>query len=74
MRLIIPAIRQYLRDGNKVARPTLRKCNDALWSVGIAIDFNRLRSESEPHLVEGKKVKFILHLKEGKPAYEMQVT
>ena len=37
-------------------------------------DFNKLRSESEPHLVAGKKVKFILHLKEGKPEYEMQVT
>ena len=37
-------------------------------------DFSKLRSESEPHLVEGKKVIFILHLKEGKPEYEMKVT
>ena len=37
-------------------------------------DFNKLRRESEKHLVAGKKVKFILHLKEGKPEYEMQIT
>ena len=36
-------------------------------------DFNKLRSESEKHLVEGKKVKFILHLEEGKPEYEMKL-
>ena len=36
-------------------------------------DFNNLRSESEKHLVDGKKVKFILSLEEGKPKYEMKV-
>ena len=36
-------------------------------------DFNRLRSESEKHLVEGRKVKFILSLEKGKPKYEMKV-
>ena len=36
-------------------------------------DFNRLRSESEKHLLEGRKVKFILHLEEGKPRYQMEV-
>ena len=36
-------------------------------------DFNKLRSESEKHLVAGKKVKFLLHLEEGKPKYEMKV-
>ena len=36
-------------------------------------DFNKLRSESEKHLVAGKKVKFILHLEEGKPKYEMKI-
>ena len=37
-------------------------------------DFNRLRSESEKHLVEGKKVKFIVYLEEGKPEHEMKIT
>ena len=37
-------------------------------------DFNKLRSESEKHLVEGRKVKFILHLEKGQPEYEIKVT
>ena len=36
-------------------------------------DFNKLRSESEKHLLEEKKVKFVLHLEEGKPEYEMKI-
>jgi len=36
-------------------------------------DFNKLRSESEKHLVAGKRVKFILHLEEGKLKYEMKI-
>ena len=36
-------------------------------------DFNKLRSESEKHLVEGSRVKFIIHLEEGKLNYEMKV-
>lgn len=36
-------------------------------------DFSKLRSESEKHLVEGRKVKFILYLEEGKPKYEMKI-
>ena len=37
-------------------------------------DFKKLRSQSERHLVEGKKVKFVICWKEGKPSYEMVVT
>jgi len=36
-------------------------------------DFNKLRSESEKHLVAGKKVKFILYLEKGMPEYQMKV-
>ena len=36
-------------------------------------DFNKLRSESEKHLLEGKGVKFILYLEKGTPKYEMKV-
>jgi hypothetical protein len=35
-------------------------------------DFRKLRAESEKHLIEGKKVKFILTLEKGKPRYEMK--
>ena len=37
-------------------------------------DFSKLRSESEKHLIAGKKVKFTLYLEEGKPKYEMKIT
>ena len=36
-------------------------------------NFNKLRSESEKHLVEGKGVKFILYLEKGEPKYEMKI-
>lgn len=39
-----------------------------------SMDFRKLRSQSEKHLVEGKQVKFIISWKEGKPSYEMVVT
>jgi len=35
-------------------------------------DFRKLRAESEKHLIEGKKVRFILTLENGKPEYEMK--
>ena len=36
-------------------------------------DFSKLRSESEKHLLEGKRVKFLLSLEKGKPKYEMRI-
>ncbi len=36
-------------------------------------DFSELRSKSEKHLLEGRKVKFILHLEKGQPEYEMRI-
>jgi hypothetical protein len=35
-------------------------------------DFRKLRAESEKHLVEGKKVRFILTSEKGKPQYEVK--
>ena len=35
-------------------------------------DFNKLRAESEKHLLEGKKVRFIVHLDRSQLCYEMQ--
>ena len=38
-----------------------------------SMDFKKLRSQSEKHLVEGKTVKFIISWKQDKPSYEMVV-
>ena len=37
-------------------------------------DFNKLRSDSEKHLLEGRRVKFTVYSVDGKPKYEMKVT
>ena len=37
------------------------------------MDFKKLRRESEKHLIEGRKVKFVVYLEEGTPKYELQV-
>ncbi|MFC1935460.1 hypothetical protein ACFLX9_01660 [Chloroflexota bacterium] len=37
-------------------------------------DFRRLRTESEKHLLEGRKVKFVVHLEEENAKYEMEIT
>ena len=39
-----------------------------------ATDFKELRKEYERHLIEGRRVKFILYLEKGKPKYEMKIT
>ncbi|OGN96718.1 MAG: hypothetical protein A2Z77_01670 [Chloroflexi bacterium RBG_13_51_36] len=36
-------------------------------------DFKKLRNQSEKHLIEGKKVKFVICWKEAEPSYEMVV-
>jgi len=36
-------------------------------------DFKKLRGEYENRLREGKKVKVILYLEEGKPKHEMRI-
>ena len=38
-----------------------------------SMDFKKLRSQSEEHLIQGKTVKFIISWKQGKPSYEMLV-
>ena len=37
-------------------------------------DFGKLRRESEKHLIQGEKVKFIIYWKENKPSYDMVAT
>jgi hypothetical protein len=39
-----------------------------------SMDFKKLRSQSERHLLEGKMVKFVICWKEGKLSYEMAIT
>lgn len=36
-------------------------------------DFRRLRSESEKHLVEGKKVQYVIHLDKGQLRYNLEL-
>ena len=36
-------------------------------------DFSGLRKEYERYLLQGKRVKFILHLVKGKPKYEVEI-
>lgn len=37
-------------------------------------DFRKLRAESEKHLLNGKKVKFVVSLEDERLSYEMQVS
>ena len=36
-------------------------------------DFSQMRNEYEKHLIEGKRVRFILYLVAGKPKYEIKI-
>ena len=36
-------------------------------------DFGKLRNEYEKYLLQGREVKFIVYLEEGKPKYEMKI-
>lgn len=38
------------------------------------MDFRRLRSESEMHLVEGRTVKFVVYWQDNKPSYDMVIS
>ena len=37
-------------------------------------DFKKLRSESEKQLTAGRTVRFLVHMENGVPDYEMQLT
>ena len=37
-------------------------------------DFRKLRAESEKHLIEGRKVKFVVYKEDGAPKYNLEVT
>jgi len=37
------------------------------------VDFKQLRAESERHLMEGRRVKFVVYLDNGVPKHEMRI-
>jgi hypothetical protein len=63
---------QYMGSGQKDKR--LEEKIELLKAFLESADFGKLRSESELHLVQGKKVTFVLRWTEGRPSYEMVVT
>jgi hypothetical protein len=63
---------QYMKGGQRD-----RKLEERIVLLKASLesmDFKRLRSQSERYLVDGKKVRFVISWKEGKPSYEMVVT
>ena len=69
------------REYNRVLSELLKKGEEKELAERLDIlrlflesaDFNRLRSESEKHLVAGKTVRFVMYLENGKPEYEMKI-
>ena len=62
---------EYMQRGHKD-----RKLEEKIELLKIFLEtanFRKLRAESEKHLTEGKKVRFILTLEKGKPKYEMKI-
>ena len=66
------SVNQYMKGGQKDKK--LEERIELLKSFLESMDFKKLRSQSERHLIEGKQVKFVISWKEGKPSYEMMVT
>ena len=62
---------EYMQRGQKDRK--LEEKIELLRMFLETMDFRKLRAESEKHLTEGKKVRFILTLEKGKPKYEMKV-
>lgn len=62
---------EYMQKGRKDRK--LEQKIELLRAFLETMDFRELRSESEKHLIEGKKVRFILTSEKGKPKYEMVI-
>jgi len=63
---------QYMEGGQKDKR--LEEKIELLKTFLESADFRRLRSDSETHLIQGKRVRFVIRWEQGKPSYEMAVT
>jgi hypothetical protein len=64
-------VNQYTEGGQKDKK--LEEKIELLKAFLESMDFKKLRSQSERYLVEGKRIKFVISWKEGKPNYEMVV-
>jgi len=62
---------EYMRSGGEDEQ--LEEKIELLRAFLESMDFRELRRQSEEYLTEGKNVRFILYLQEGKPKYEMKV-
>ena len=72
------ARQEYLKSADKYIQRGIkdRKLEEKIELLRIfleTVDFRKLRAESEKHLVDGRKVRFILTLGKGKPKYEMKI-
>jgi len=65
------SVNQYMESGQEDKK--LEERIELLKVFLESTDFKKLRSQSERHLVNEKKVKFIISWKQGKPSYEMVV-
>jgi hypothetical protein len=63
---------QYMKSGRRDKK--LEEKIELLKAFLESADFKKLRSDSEIHLIQGRKVRFVIRWKEGKPSYEMVVT
>jgi hypothetical protein len=66
------SVRQYM--GSLQTDKKLEERIELLRAFLESADFKKLRSESEKHLIEGKKVKFVICWKKAEPSYTMVVT
>lgn len=62
---------EYIQRGQKDRK--LEEKIELLRMFLETADFRKLRAESEKHLVERKKVRFILTSEKGKPRCEMRI-
>jgi len=63
------SVNQYMEGGQEDKK--LEEKIKLLKAFLESMDFKKLRSQSERHLIEGKQVKFVISWKESKPSYEM---
>jgi len=64
-------VRQLLGKGKE--QEQLKDKLELLEAFRETADFIKLRRESEKHLIEGRQVKFVVHLKGNTPVCDMQV-
>ena len=60
---------QYMESGQEDKK--LQDRIELLKTFLELMDFKKLRSQSEKHLIEGKTVKFVIRWEEDKPIYDM---